>query len=114
MSIHQSWDLATRRRSSATRGKSRSCQGLVLRNPDIALPSNSPVTKISGTRRNRATVILAGADPLDREIVAKQINETTGATLVGPIDDQSIVLDQAIATLEMVQQVNEMCSEDLD
>jgi threonine dehydratase len=80
----------------------------------VVLPLTSPVTKINGARRNGATVVLAGTDPLDREASAKQIMATTGATLVGPMDDRNIVLGQATATLEMVQQADELYGERLD
>ena len=78
------------------------------------LPESSSPSKIAGVEQNGANVVLAGADPQDRERVAKRILQETGATLAGPLDDPRIVLGQATATMEMVDQIEEMDGEKLD
>jgi threonine dehydratase len=52
-------------------------------------------------------VVLAGSDPQDRELAAKQILEDTGATFIGPMDDPRIVYGQGTATLELMEQVEQ-------
>lgn len=49
--------------------------------------------------------MLAGTDPQDRELAAKQILKQTGAMLVGPMDDPLIIHGQGTATLELEDQV---------
>jgi threonine dehydratase len=71
----------------------------------IVLPATSDPSKISRAQANGATVVLAGTEPHHREAVARKILKETGATLVGPMDDPEIVLGQATATLEFVDQV---------
>jgi len=80
----------------------------------VILPATSAPSKIVGAKQNGATVVLAGSDPEDREYAAKQIIQDTGATFVGPMDDPRIVLGQATATLELMDQVSEMRGETLD
>lgn len=83
-------------------------------NTSVILPATSAPSKIAGAKRNGATVVLAGSNPEDREYTAKQILQDTGATFVGPMDDPRIVLGQGTATLELMDQVNEMSGETLD
>ena len=52
-------------------------------------------------------MVLAGSDPQDRELAAKEILEDTGATFIGPMDDTRIVYGQGTATLELMEQVEE-------
>ncbi|KAK5120444.1 hypothetical protein LTR85_006383 [Meristemomyces frigidus] len=80
----------------------------------VVLPATSAPSKIEGTKRNGATVVLAGSDPEDRERVAKQILQYTGGTLIGPMDDPRIVHGQGTATLELMDQVRESAGETLD
>lgn len=76
----------------------------------VVLPRTSAPSKIAGAQRNGANVVLAGTNPQDREMAAKQILEDTGATFVGPMDDLRIVCGQGTATLELKDQVEQLGS----
>ena len=80
-------------------------------NTSVVLPETSAPSKIAGAHKYGAKVVLAGTNPQDRELAAKQILKETGATLVGPMDDPRIVYGQGTATLELRDQVEKAGSE---
>ncbi|KUJ16757.1 tryptophan synthase beta subunit-like PLP-dependent enzyme [Mollisia scopiformis] len=80
----------------------------------VVLPKTSAPSKIEGAKKNGGKVVLAGANPEDRDKTAKKIIKDTGAIFIGPMDDPSIVHGQATTTMEMIEQVHEMSGQRLD
>jgi threonine dehydratase len=67
----------------------------------IVMPSDAPRTKLDGTRRYGAEVVLYDRERQDRERVASEIATRRGAVLVPPFDDPRIVAGQGTAALEL-------------
>jgi len=70
----------------------------------IVMPSDAPRAKIDGTRCYGAKVVSYDRKHDDREAIARQIQEETGATLIKPFDDPFIVAGQGTAGREMAAQ----------
>ncbi len=83
-------------------------------NASVVLRETSPPSKIYGAKENGAEVFLAGTTPKEREHATRRILDKTGAIFVGPMDDPLIVLGQATATLEFMEQITETSGEKLD
>lgn len=77
----------------------------------VVVPSNCPPKKVIAARSTGAAVFLSGTDPNDRVLLAKQIQHATGAILVPPADHLNIVLGQATAVHEFLEQVSHMGKE---
>jgi threonine dehydratase len=73
----------------------------------VVVPSNCPAKKINAARSYNASVFLADAPP-NRVRLAAKISDSTGAVLVPPADHVDIVLGQATAVRELLQQVADM------
>jgi len=69
----------------------------------IIMPSDAPKTKIEGARRNGATVRLYDRKTDDREAIGREIAGPTGAVIVPPYDDPTIMTGQATVGLEIMQ-----------
>lgn len=78
----------------------------------IVMPSDAPSAKIEATRGYGANVVLSDHGSRNREVaandMARTISSDTGATLLHPFDDPSIVAGQATAGAEMLQQAEDM------
>ena len=68
----------------------------------IVMPKDAPPPKIAGTRRLGAEVIFYDRLTDDREAIAQEIVERTGATLIQPFDNAMVVAGQGTAGLEIV------------
>ncbi len=69
----------------------------------IIMPADAPRAKISGARRNGATVRLYDRQKDDREAIGREISQATGAVTVPPYDDPFIMTGQATTGLEIIQ-----------
>ncbi len=69
----------------------------------IVMPSDAPVLKIEGTRKLGGEIILYDRATQSREMIAQQIAEARGATLVPSFDDPAIIAGQGTAGLEIAQ-----------
>jgi threonine dehydratase len=69
----------------------------------IVMPADSPRAKIESARRRGATVRLYDRVNEDREAIAGEIREKTGATLVKPFDDGWIMAGQGTCGLEAAE-----------
>lgn len=67
----------------------------------IVMPKDAPASKIAGTRRLGAEVIFYDRLTDDREAIAREIVERTGATLIEPFDNAKVVAGQGTAALEI-------------
>lgn len=80
----------------------------------IVMPADAPAIKIENTRRHGASVVLYDRDNEDREAIAAELVERTGATLVRPYDDPDIIAGQGTIGLELVRQAEALgCRLDL-
>jgi threonine dehydratase len=71
------------------------------------VPHDCPPKKIDATRACGGTVFLTSPEPEARLNLAQKIHNTTGAVIVPPADHVNIVLGQATAVSEFLDQVEE-------
>ncbi len=70
----------------------------------IVMPADAPAIKVANTRGYGATVVFYDRYGEDREALAAELLEKTGATLVKPYDDPLIVAGQGTCGLELLRQ----------
>ena len=71
----------------------------------VVMPESTPFLKVRRTRGFGAEVVLHGATFDDAATFARASAERTGATIVHPYDDASVIAGQATATLELLEDV---------
>lgn len=71
------------------------------------MPHDCPQKKIDATKTCGGTVYLSGTEPEARLNLAQKIHNTTGAVIVPPADHVDIVLGQATAVSELLDQAQE-------
>lgn len=74
----------------------------------IVMPEDAPAVKRAATEGYGATVVPCGPSVADRERVAEEVRQTTGAVFIHPYDDERIVLGQGTAGYELVRQVEQL------
>jgi len=74
----------------------------------IVMPADAPAAKLEGTRRLGAQVVTYDRHTGDRERMAADICDRTGATLVPPFDDYNIMAGQGTAALELFEEVGDL------
>lgn len=72
----------------------------------IVMPEDAPVMKTSNTRGYGARIVTFNRFKDDREALARQISEETGATLVPSFDDPDIISGQGTAGLEVCEDLD--------
>ncbi|KAL1899692.1 hypothetical protein Cpir12675_001274 [Ceratocystis pirilliformis] len=77
----------------------------------IVMPAISPASKIAATKGYSASVYFSGPTAPEREQLAAEVIEKTGARLVPPYDHPDIILGQGTVGLELQAQASEMISE---
>ncbi|PHH56061.1 Serine racemase [Ceratocystis fimbriata CBS 114723] len=77
----------------------------------VVMPSISPASKIAATKGYGASVYFSGSTAPEREQIAAEVIEKTGARLVPPYDHPDIILGQGTVGLELQAQASEMISE---
>ena len=70
----------------------------------IVMPSDAPAIKIANTRAWGAEVVLYDRYREDRDVVARDLAEQRGATLVPPFDHPLIIAGQGTVGLEIARQ----------
>jgi threonine dehydratase len=75
----------------------------------IVMPTSAPRAKVEGTRRLGAAVVFAGTTTAERLAKALEIRDTSGAALVPPFDDPTIIAGQGTLGLEIVEDLREAC-----
>ncbi|KAL5390320.1 hypothetical protein DPSP01_001892 [Paraphaeosphaeria sporulosa] len=73
----------------------------------VVVPSNCPPKKVAAARSHGASVLLSSTDPNSRVLLAEHIQRATGAILIPPADHLNIVLGQATAVQEFLQQASQ-------
>jgi threonine dehydratase len=74
----------------------------------VVMPDNAPQVKLANVRRYGATVRLCAPTPAARAAGCAEVERETGAALVHPFDDPRVIAGQATATLELIEQVNDL------
>ncbi|HJW41001.1 MAG TPA: threonine/serine dehydratase [Rhizomicrobium sp.] len=74
----------------------------------IVMPKDAPAAKIEGTRRLGATVVFYDRLTDDREAIAREIVELTGAALIQPFDNAMVVAGQGTIGLEIASDAKAM------
>lgn len=69
----------------------------------IVMPRTAPQLKVDAVRSYGAEVVLC--DHADRETAASEVVQRTGAVLIHPFDNASVIAGQGTATLELIEQV---------
>jgi threonine dehydratase len=73
----------------------------------IVMPADAPGTKLEGTRRLGAEIILYDRARESREQIAARLAGERGATLVPAFDDPHVIAGQGTVGLELMQQAGE-------
>jgi threonine dehydratase len=74
----------------------------------VVMPENSPAVKMQATRDRGATVIVCQPTQASRIATTQEVMERTGATLVHPFDQVNIILGQATAAWELLEEIPEL------
>ena len=69
----------------------------------IVMPTSAPLTKVEGTRRFGARVVLHGEGFEEATTHARALEEKEGLTFVHPYDDEAIIAGQGTVGLEMLE-----------
>lgn len=74
----------------------------------IVMPNDAPAVKLEATRGYGAEVVVYDRQTVDREVLAKQIADERGLTLVPPYNDLYIIAGQGTAALELLNEVPDL------
>ena len=74
----------------------------------IVVPSDAPPNKIEATRGHGAEIVFYDRKTGDREAIARDLAERSGATLVPSYDDPRIIAGQGTAALELLEEVSDL------
>ena len=74
----------------------------------IVMPADAPAIKIANTRALGAEIVLYDRVTEDREAIAAEIVDRTGAGIVPPFDHPDIIAGQGTVGLEIVEQCAEL------
>jgi threonine dehydratase len=69
----------------------------------VVMPLDAPAMKVEATAANGADIVRYDRFRDNREAVARNITERTGAVLVPPYDDERILTGQGTAALELLE-----------
>jgi threonine dehydratase len=72
------------------------------------MPNDAPAIKLTATRGYGAEVVLYDRVEQKREVIAKQIAEERGLTLVPPFDHPHIIAGQGTAAMELLTDVPDL------
>jgi threonine dehydratase len=71
----------------------------------ILMPKDAPPTKMAATRGYGAEVVTYDRYAQDRAVLAKQLSEERGLTLIPPYDHYDVMAGQGTVALELIEQV---------
>lgn len=77
-------------------------------NAFIVMPDNAPIVKKEAVKFYGGTIVESGSAIADREAAAEKIRTQTGATFIHPSNDYQVILGQATASMELLDQVSEL------
>lgn len=73
----------------------------------IVMPKDAPSIKVERTRRSGAEIVFYDRDREDRDAVAAEICEKTGAALIHPYDNADVIAGQGSCGLEIGEQMTQ-------
>lgn len=95
--------------SSGNHAQAVALVGKLLNTPTvIVMPNDAPVIKLTATRGYGAEVVLYDRVEQKREVIAHQIAEERGLTLVPPFDHPHIIAGQGTAAMELLTDVPDL------
>ncbi len=95
--------------SSGNHAQAVALVGQLLHTPTvIVMPNDAPAVKLTATRGYGAEVVLYDRVEQKREVIAKQLAEERGLTLVPPFDHPHIIAGQGTAALELLTDVPDL------
>ena len=74
----------------------------------VVMPENAPAVKQANVRRFGATVRLCTPTVAAREAACDEVARESGATLIHPFDDPSVIAGQGTAALELLETVADL------
>jgi threonine ammonia-lyase medium form len=74
----------------------------------IVMPNDAPAVKLAATRGYGAEVVLYDRVEQKREVIAKQLAEERGLTLVPPFDHPHIIAGQGTAAMELLTDIPDL------
>ncbi|MFN2529613.1 MAG: pyridoxal-phosphate dependent enzyme, partial [Candidatus Baltobacteraceae bacterium] len=74
----------------------------------IVMPRDAPQAKLDATRGYGAEIVLYDRAEEDRDLVARQIQQERGATLVPPYNDAHVIAGQGTTALELLKEVPDL------
>jgi len=74
----------------------------------IVMPDNAPQVKVEAVRGYGAEIIMCAPTLEAREKTCRQVREKTQATFIHPSNDINVILGQATAAWELIEQVNDL------
>ena len=74
----------------------------------IVMPSDAPTVKVENTKALGADIVLYDREQEDRQIIAGEIAERIGGTIVPPYDHPDIIAGQGTVGLEAMEQIAEV------
>jgi threonine dehydratase len=74
----------------------------------VVMPTDAPTVKVDAVRALGAEIVFAGRTSADRYAEATRIAERTGAYVLAPFDDASVIAGQGTATLELLERTPDL------
>ena len=74
----------------------------------IVMPKDAPKAKLEATRGYGAEIVLYERSEEDREVVAREICEERGSTIVPPYNDAHVIAGQGTCARELLQEVPDL------
>jgi len=74
----------------------------------IVMPDDAPAVKLAATRGYGAEVVLYDRVEQKREVIARQLGEERGLTLIPPFEHEHIIAGQGTAALELLTDVPDL------
>ncbi len=95
--------------SSGNHAQALALVGRLLHTPTvIVMPNDAPAVKLAATRGYGAEVVLYDRAEQKREVIARQLGEARGLTLIPPFEHPHIIAGQGTAALELLTDVPDL------
>ena len=80
----------------------------------IVMPADTPKLKIEATKEYGGKVVIYDRYKEDRAVIASQIMQESGATLVPPFDHRHLIAGQGTVTKELLEDLPKHGADKLD
>jgi threo-3-hydroxy-L-aspartate ammonia-lyase len=95
--------------SSGNHAQALALAGKLFHTPAvIVMPDDAPAVKLAATRGYGAEVVLYDRVEQKREVIARQLGEERGLTLIPPFEHEHIIAGQGTAALELLTDVPDL------